>query len=545
MFTLPNQLKEKNPQFAREVKGRLKPRNVIITVLLSVLAQLFLLANYYGQLPHLETSSQKFPALYNRFCTIVRESRHSRECVQDALGNWVVDWQAWWLEIVAVISWVLPLVLLTAAVYLLISDLGREEQRGTLNFVRMSPERSQSILLGKLLGVPVLPYLGVALIVPLHLFAAVQAGILLWYLAIYYGLIILLCAFWSLLAVLFALLGGSQGWFGAIALWLSYAIFSQAARYPSYQIEESKSNLVLNLPDWWWLSTGKIEVLLAFSLITLVPTTLLLWQAANRRFRRPNATLLTRTQSYLATAFLQIWLLGFVVVFTINARYPGTEESLMLILGANLVWFLCLTAVLSPHRQTLIDWARYRRQQLGRQRTGRRVSLLSDLVFGENSPAVGAIAVNLAIALGIDALWVSNWTVWSERPDSRFAAFFSLVMAATSLLLCALVTQLLLMQRSPKRVVWTATTMGGLILIPPICLGIFVTAYGVAPLKLLWALTVASPVLVWESSLSLALLGWLGQITACALVTSTLTRKLIKAGESESKALFGSVRSGV
>ncbi len=546
MFTLPHRLKEKNPQFAREVKGRLKPRNVLTTVLLSALAQLLLLASYYSQLPGVESTSAKFPDVYNRFCTITRESFSYRACTQDALGNWVVDWRMWWQEIVGVISWVLPLLLLTAAVYLLINDLGREERRGTLNFVRMSPERSQNILLGKLVGVPVLPYLGVVLIVPLHLFAAIQGGIPLGYLAVYYGLILLLCAFWSLLAILFAWLGGNQGWLGVIALWLSYAMFAQVARHQPYQLKEAEGNLVLNLPNWWGLSTGKIEILLVFGLITLGPATLLLWKAANRRFRRPNATLLTRTQSYLATAFLQIWLLGFVVVSTNSARYPETmNDSLTLVLVANLGWFLCLMAILLPHRQTLIDWARYRRQQVGCQRTGRQIPLLSDLVFGENSPASGAIAMNLAIAVGINALWVSNWPVLSDRPDHRFEALFALVMAATSLLLCAMVAQLLLMQRSPKRAVWTATTIGGLLLIPPICLGVFITTYGITPLTLLWAFTVASPVLVWQSSGSLALLGWLSQITACALVTSTLTRKLIKAGESESKALLGSVRSDV
>ena len=48
--------------------------------------------------------------------------------------------------------------LLVMGTYLLIADLSREERRGTLNFIRMSPESAKNILLGKLLGVPILVY---------------------------------------------------------------------------------------------------------------------------------------------------------------------------------------------------------------------------------------------------------------------------------------------------------------------------------------------------------------------------------------------------
>jgi hypothetical protein len=43
--------------------------------------------------------------------------------------------------------------------------------------------------------------------------------------------------------------------------------------------------------------------------------------------------------------------------------YPkGLFENFQMLLVFNLLLFLCLIAALSPHRQAMQDWARYRHQ---------------------------------------------------------------------------------------------------------------------------------------------------------------------------------------
>jgi ABC-type Na+ efflux pump permease subunit len=47
-------------------------------------------------------------------------------------------------------------IMLGVGTYMLISNLANEERRGTLNFIRLSPQSTLSVLGGKLLGVPIL-----------------------------------------------------------------------------------------------------------------------------------------------------------------------------------------------------------------------------------------------------------------------------------------------------------------------------------------------------------------------------------------------------
>ncbi|RQH23304.1 hypothetical protein D5R40_27115 [Okeania hirsuta] len=54
-------------------------------------------------------------------------------------------------------------VILIGGVYMLVADLAKEKRLGTLNFIRLSPQSIQKILLGKLLGVPILIYLALVL----------------------------------------------------------------------------------------------------------------------------------------------------------------------------------------------------------------------------------------------------------------------------------------------------------------------------------------------------------------------------------------------
>jgi hypothetical protein len=134
------QLSEWNPQLWRELKARLKWRNLAAVAIASVLGQWILFS------------------LFQRSWAVLAEDH------QSLLRS---DFQA-------LFGWELFLLMVLGS-YLLVTNLAGEEKRGTLAFLRLTPEPSQNILLGKVLGVPILLYWALALALPLNLGLAIAA----------------------------------------------------------------------------------------------------------------------------------------------------------------------------------------------------------------------------------------------------------------------------------------------------------------------------------------------------------------------------------
>ena len=67
-------------------------------------------------------------------------------------------------DIFGYLSWILSLGLILGSVYLLVADLVRERKRGTLNFIRLSPQSAQQVFICKILSVPILIYVAAAAI---------------------------------------------------------------------------------------------------------------------------------------------------------------------------------------------------------------------------------------------------------------------------------------------------------------------------------------------------------------------------------------------
>ena len=107
--------------------------------------------------------------------------------------------------------------LLVGGTYALINNLAQEERRGTLNFIRLSPQSETSILIGKLLGVPILIYIITLTAVPLHLWAGYSADIAWGDILGFYAILTACCIFFYSAALLFALVGG---WLSGFQPWL-------------------------------------------------------------------------------------------------------------------------------------------------------------------------------------------------------------------------------------------------------------------------------------------------------------------------------------
>ncbi|MBC6454669.1 MAG: hypothetical protein GDA43_16900 [Hormoscilla sp. SP5CHS1] len=384
---LLNQMSEWNAQFFREIKGRLKTRSVMISILASLLGQ----------------------AMLMMVCSQSKCLRYAadRSCA-------VYDWQFQWSIAFRFLDWCLPFILLVCGVYLLIGDMAKEKGRGTLNFIRLSPQSSQSIFLGKLLGVPVLVYLGVGIAIPLHLLSGIADGrSWTWMLAIYSLWAAGCCLFYTA-ALILTLLSNAQ--LGELALAGGGGFLASMLAMPYINIISSSwdfySSTYPYRPDinWFFLPIGSVPILVyGLTMATLLMASYWIWQALNRRYQNPNSTLLSKKYSYWLMASFQVWLLGFLWPFLSSSDGKELLGGLFFVSIVNLFAFLALIMAISPHRQTCLDWARYRHQQESRR------SLLQDLIWGEKSPAVLAIAVNLALTAAIWMPWVLFWPENDEK----------------------------------------------------------------------------------------------------------------------------------
>jgi hypothetical protein len=522
---LPNLLlsfSDWNPQFFREVKGRLKNRNLTLTVLSSVLAQFALLFYFWAALPTpKETTS-------SHYCT-GKETYGWNECLLDAQGNVLVNWQTWWAHVFQALTWILPFILLIAGVYLLISDLAKEEQRHTLNFIRLSPQTSQTILLGKLLGVPLLIYLGVLLAVPLHLWSAVQGKIdLAELISLYLVVPAISCVFYTG-AVFYAFLGGAHGWLGAAMVWGTYTMFYQVWQVSHYS---GKGYLTDSL-FWYHLPiTSNLGFLVSFTLSVCAIVTFWLWKTINRRFCNPTLTLISKRQSYAMTACFEVLILGFAFHEMREWEYYRPLNDLFTLIVFNSVWFLVLIAALTPHRQTLLDWARYRQTRSSSKKFVLTKSALRDWIFGEKSPAIAAIALNLLLTIAILTPWILTW----GKPIQQMQGYVSLLLNLLFLLSCAAIAQQVLFSPSKKRSVFALAVIVGLIALPPIVM----LTIGMHPehAAMPWMLSGFAFAAIESASKMTILLGFLGQLLVFTGLTARLTRQLRRAGESELKALM-------
>jgi hypothetical protein len=284
---------------------------------------------------------------------------------------------------------------------------------------------------------------------------------------------------------------------------------------------------------WTKAGTGISLICLNFSLWTYWG-----WTILKRRFHNPESTILSKVHSYWLTAWFTIITLGFTLQQD-TLYFPGDQPSNATYLISNNFVFLqiCLSLfglglifALSPHRQTLYDWARYRHQ------TGKDNALWKELVLGDNSPSTIAIAINLAIAITF-----ITPSIWLLLNQNKQAVFWGLILSGTNILLYAVIAQLILTNKTRHRGIWSMVTVGSMIVLPPIFLGLAKMSLPQFPqIWLLSFIPIEATRYAPVGAIAFALLGqWLG-ITVIGL---QMARKLKQAGASETKILMSRVKS--
>ncbi|MDJ0731180.1 MAG: hypothetical protein QNJ33_14435, partial [Crocosphaera sp.] len=480
-------------------------------------------------------------------------------------GNWVINWQLWWLDIFKVLSVTGLFILLVAGTYLLIADLSKEENRGTLNFMRLTPRSSNNILLGKMLGVPSIIYFLCAILCPLHLIAGFQAHISPGLIFTYYLGIIISCAFFYSLSLFFALvssrLGGFQAFLGSglvlMFLFMTTSIVLSSHDFIShtpldwlilfypgtilaYLVESTYIPVQTAKIDYetlhqfaWYGKQFWQNSFLGISFIFANYLVCIYWinQALNRRFRNPNSTWISKFNSYGISASFIIIATGFVFQSGRRGRFEYHIFDNLIVLQMFIIIFACLLMVaLSPHRQTLYDWARYRHQIPKNRR-----SLLRDLILGEKSPSTLAIALNLAIMFA----YLIPTTLISPLKNP-LGVLLGLFISLNILIIYALVSQRILLFKLPKPTLIASGVIAVLMVIPPFMFAILqLTPHQtITP----WLFTIFSLAAFNHHLQTLTMISVifpiLSQWGLIALGSYEMSKCLQKAGASETKLLL-------
>jgi hypothetical protein len=517
-----------NPQLLRELRSRLSWRNGLIAVAISAIGQLLLLLSQYSKLP--ENPQPTYPT--NSYCMAVLD----RKCTTDSLGNILINWPKWWAEVAIGASWLMFFGLFVGGVYLLASSFSQEEKRGTLNFIRLTPQKASTIFLGKLLGVPILVYLSTALALPLQFYAANQAHIsrlhvLSW--DIFMGAMASVFFLGAMLATM---------WFRAQSILLAAgAIFatSQVIFNSLHWHEDSYSR---GGYEWYGLVLGnRLSYYLVFIGLAMVGV-YWLYKALERRYLQPQATVFSKGQSYLWSLMFHLFLMGFYVdssshkalginhrlsfhlPFNFGGDSSGTYLGNNILTVFGLVWLLLLVPLLLPSRQSLVEWSRHG--------TAKAHSLRS-LIWHDKSPAVLAVAINVSIA---SMVWLTPIVLFTNRlylTKILLGCFITIVLAA----IYSSIAHWVLFWQVNNRPLWIAGIVGALLCSP--VLGATVISFGISTSKnplFLFSPFVWTSIKAVSTPITLLICGLLAMVLSWLVLR--LQRVIAKVGRSESYQNF-------
>jgi hypothetical protein len=654
MLNILDKIGDWNPQLMRELKGRIKLFPVLVTAGISFLLQGILFLLQLSSLP-----GQKY-SIGDKYCKLGEGYRNERKLLEQAAttiqnaiykysskinydaeklnlakeqlkinqlgrdkinnilsGNNVfcpqnqIDYTGWWNEhnryMFLTLTGAFVFVLLVAGTYLLINNLTQEERKGTLNFIRLSPQSESSILFGKMLGIPILIYILVGTAIPFHISVGLSLHFNLIQISLFYLMLGVCCFFFYSGALLFALVSqfykGLQPWLGSGAVmlflymvsvtfgtniplnhaaawikillpWDSIAyLFPNLSSFNSisyHDLMDSSNSMLTELQklQFFFIPVGSnLFGFIAISLANFGFWSYWIWQGLLRRFRNPNATVISKVQSYWLVASFQVILWGFTLQHSINSYYPYTEynysrhgvpatghfdlnsqiiPNLFVILFLNVVLLTGLTIILSPERQAVQDWARYHTASSSNRQGWWKSSKLRDLLLTDKSISVGAIALNLGITLAPAVVWLlispalntqqSNSLDVIINQIGRFKSILAIGMFVAIAMIYVIIFQRMLLLKTPKRYFWAVGTVAALAFIPPIML--CTSAIDPTKHQLPWLISTFPWAGVYHSSTPEIMAILLGEIGVLIFLTTRLMSQVRLAGESSTQALL-------
>ena len=543
-----------NPQLLREWQGRLRWRNLLLVGLLSFVVQAALVLQRLIKIP-----TKRWE--YQTYCV---KASQDGSCLLGTNEQVSIDWAFLWADVFHDLSFVLVWGLIVGGVYLLAADLAKESRRGTLNFLRMSPQPGRRVLVGKLLGVPILLYLGAGMMVPMHLATGLMASYPLSRIVTFYGLLGAITFFFYAVALWFALMAkGLQGFQTWLIAGLSCALlllgwnfehlslstdwfhfFNPLYHLADWQVQGAGVQTVwpfyhgeylrgFRNVTWFLLPIGQYTYgFLAFSMVNASVLGLWFWTVLERKFQMPTNTILSKRQSYGLTLWLSLIVMGFEL-----QDFPGSGDNWGYLLSM-LIWSVLLLFLLLPSKQLLMDWTRYRHQpfQLSK-RSYRKRSLLSDLATHDGSPFVFAFAMNFGVMAGVLLLGMAISELTAQGVSFE-TTFVSWLLISASLITCALIVQLIALSNMLH---WRWVAFGGAIAmiagLPILIAMMGFDTYGGSPLGYFWLLTVFPQVAMADASLGVIMLTMTFHIALISSFSLLLICRCKVLGQSEWQAL--------
>jgi ABC-type transport system involved in multi-copper enzyme maturation permease subunit len=466
-----NDLGDRNPQLLRELRGRFQSRSIFATIGIVVIGQLLLLAFFAAMLPSEGND-------YSSYCIF---SPKSPKCV--------LNWPRWWGDLCRVLTQVMPYALYVPGAYALVNDIAQETQKGTLNFLRLSPRSSQNILLGKLLGVPILGYFSFLLLLPLHLISGLLGRVPIGTsISLYLTTLI-----WALLLFTASMFAGFSGGAQTRTLGISGASGIGAVALIAFagvpaiglvnvlflgrsglQETGAANMMVIRWFDLLINQNWLLSHLFVFGNIALL--TYWLWRVLQRTFRKPTATVLSKRQGYAIVTYVLLLVLGFMVPGQMAVPWddsvPVGFMQLSIVASIALYGSLPLIFTLSTPRQTVLDWFRGRQEIAIAQRAEnmspgkRRSEQIRDRVFGDKSPGVTAILICALIAYTLISLLLPT------TGKAFGAAVLGLALSVTLVANYAVLVQLVLLGEMAKPYVWATGSVIFAIVLPGFCMAI-------------------------------------------------------------------------
>ncbi len=540
-----------NPQLFRELKERLTLRNITIASVIPLSIQSLIFLYFNIQLPPAPTYeptyarngvSKKLMETFNDYCVgksmddrITAPNPVSRFdlCTVDSTGDLIINWEKWWSGICYNSGWIIFAALILGSVYMLVADLINEEKRGTMSFIRLSPRSPRQIFIGKILGVPVLVYLVVAWMIPLHLLAGISTGASLGMIASWYMAIGSVWFLLSSAAILYVLLGGGQAILTTIAIATPIgSFFKDSSQHFNFKPGFSFNN------GWFGLPLLKNSALTyVFESIIFVIISYLVWQSIERRYLNPNTTAITKSQSYLINVALQIFILGFAVPFQ-SSLSSDEAFSCASFVAIDFTLLLLSISLLLPSKQALQDWSRYRRERKNtQQRKFWQRELVQDLLFNDKSPALLSIAINIGTVL---LIWIPISLFFTVKFGVDGWRFLGCVCLGASLVLIyAAIAHLVLFFNVKKHNLWMMGIIAVMMVLP---IGVaLIISQGRSPTGLaafMFLFSPFAPAGVFGLSGEIIFAAFAAQLAMVAVLTRQLQRKLQISGQSHSKELL-------
>jgi hypothetical protein len=350
---------------------------------------------------------------------------------------------------------------------------------------------------------------------------------------------------------------GHTSYYNNVAIWLRFLSPFEITEYlfpnlsNGYKVQPTLKEL-----QFFYLPVGKtIFGLIAVNLLNYGFWNYWVWQGLKRRFRNPNINILSKQHSYFLVTGFQIILWGFTLqnyaakdcfnngktLWKTFCSYDVNKqigENFPLIVFFNLILLFGLMVILSPQRQAIQDWARYRYQHLQ--------SLWQDILWTEKSPAQVAIAIHLLIVtlplltwiiiapiLNVDGSTGINW--WINN-IGRTKMILGLGLFIALMMIYGTIVQAMLLMKTNKRYLWAVGTISALIFLPPTILGLLRVSPTTYPA--IWLFSTFP----WASLEYAEIPALFAALIVDSLVLAVLNFQIVKqiqlAGESATKALM-------